>query len=299
MVNIVLIIVAIFITSGIGLFYYVQINNREIRTKQDVSKSTSQEIIAKDSAKKQAESEDISPEKEQKVILDGGDDELLSSKKHAICANNCGSDLIVGAEGLTYGVVLGPDCRCWLDRNLGATRVAISATDESAYGYYYQWGRLTDGHQDENSTTTSVVSVGDIPGHGNFITPYLPPDVYARTPYDWRVPQNDNLWQGANSINNPCPTGWRVPTRPEWDAIANYFAPQNSEGAFNSILKLTLAGLRDRIDGTFTNQGISGWYWSSSSSGGGAIGFVFSNSDGFLEIANSRAEGLTVRCVKD
>jgi uncharacterized protein (TIGR02145 family) len=47
-------------------------------------------------------------------------------------------------------------------------------------------------------------------------------------PYDWRVPQNDNLWQGVDGTNNPCPEGWRIPTQTEWatlvsdEVITNY-----------------------------------------------------------------------------
>jgi hypothetical protein len=46
--------------------------------------------------------------------------------------------------------------RVWLDRNLGATRVAASSTDTEARGYYYQWGRNDDGHEFSLSTTQYV-----------------------------------------------------------------------------------------------------------------------------------------------
>ncbi|MBE8189724.1 MAG: hypothetical protein HAW58_02385 [Candidatus Thioglobus sp.] len=41
--------------------------------------------------------------------------------------------------------------RVWMDRNLGAQRVARSSTDADAFGYLYQWGRAADGHQQRNS----------------------------------------------------------------------------------------------------------------------------------------------------
>ncbi|MFZ1451482.1 MAG: hypothetical protein WAT20_02205, partial [Ferruginibacter sp.] len=44
--------------------------------------------------------------------------------------------------------------KIWMDRNLGASRVATSSTDDLAYGDLYQWGRLTDGHQNRTSGTT-------------------------------------------------------------------------------------------------------------------------------------------------
>ncbi|MCB4775622.1 MAG: hypothetical protein LGB73_02465, partial [Sulfurovum sp.] len=44
--------------------------------------------------------------------------------------------------------------RIWLDRNLGAQKVAESVWDLAAIGWYYQWGRETDGHQFINSPVT-------------------------------------------------------------------------------------------------------------------------------------------------
>lgn len=86
----------------------------------------------------------------------------------------------------------------WMDRNLGASQVATSSTDAAAYGDLYQWGRAADGHQCRTSNTTSTNATTDTPSHGDFI-------LEGGSPQDWRVPQNDNLWQGVNGVNNPCP----------------------------------------------------------------------------------------------
>ena len=98
-----------------------------------------------------------------------------------------------------------------MDRNLGATQAATSSTDVDAYGDLYQWGRRSDGHQCRTSATTSTLSSTDQPAHGNFI-------IAPSSPYDWRSPQNANLWQGVNGINNPCPSGYRLPTEAELEA---------------------------------------------------------------------------------
>ncbi|MCB4755356.1 MAG: hypothetical protein LGB62_07400, partial [Sulfurovum sp.] len=50
-------------------------------------------------------------------------------------------------KGLTYGCVTSKTGRIWLDRNIGASQVATSLSDEASYGYYFQWGRPADGHQ--------------------------------------------------------------------------------------------------------------------------------------------------------
>ena len=207
----------------------------------------------------------------------------------------CGVSTVAGAGGIDYGTVVGPDGKCWLAWNLGATHVAANNSD--AYGYYYQWGRPTDGHQVSNSGTTSANAASDIPGHANFITE-------ADSPYDWRVPQSPNqatLWAGANGgSNNPCPTGWHVPTQPEWATVAGYFSPQTSVGAFNSTLKLPLAGYRHRIDAAlYYFRDRNGYYWSGSPRGTDASDLFFGSSGVAPEDKCSRALGFSVRCVKD
>ncbi|HOI97932.1 MAG TPA: FISUMP domain-containing protein, partial [Candidatus Pacearchaeota archaeon] len=208
----------------------------------------------------------------------------------------CGDYTVQGAGGLAYGTVLGPDGKCWLDRNLGATQVATASNDSASYGYYYQWGRLTDGHQIEDSGVTSVNADRDIPGHANFITE-------DTSPYDWRVPQSPNeavLWAGAGGgSNNPCPAGWHVPTSAEWVTVAGYFSPQTSVGAFNSTLKLPLAGNRNRASASLANRGSSGYYWSGSPSGADAASLYFTSAAVDPAYTLYRAYGFSVRCVKD
>ena len=209
----------------------------------------------------------------------------------------CGSYTVAGAGGINYGTVLGPDGRCWLNRNLGATQVATSsAGDATSWGYYYQWGRPTDGHQIENSGTTDTLSSSDIPGHANFIKSAL-------TPFDWRDPQSLNaltLWAGASGgSNNVCPVGWHVPTQPEWATVAGYFSPQTSVGAFNSTLKLPLAGYRNRAAAGLYDRGSGGNYWSGSPSSTSASYLYFGSGGVYPAYANSRAYGFSVRCVKD
>jgi hypothetical protein len=46
--------------------------------------------------------------------------------------------------------------RVWMYRNLGASRAAMSSSDEDAYGDLYQWGWFGYGHQCRKSDTTST-----------------------------------------------------------------------------------------------------------------------------------------------
>jgi uncharacterized protein (TIGR02145 family) len=181
--------------------------------------------------------------------------------------------------------------KTWMDRNLGATQVATSSTDQNAYGDLYQWGRRADGHQCRTSPTTATLSSIDQPAHGNFIT-------INSGNYDWRSPQNANLWQGVNGVNNPCPSGYRIPTETEINAERLSWSQNNSAGAFASPLKWTLAGTRANLNGTLGNVGSNGDYWSSTVSGTDSR-FLYFNSSYALMIGNNRAGGFTVRCLKD
>ncbi len=181
--------------------------------------------------------------------------------------------------------------RVWMDRNLGARRVAQSSTDSEAYGDLYQWGRASDGHQCRNSTTISSLSGNNQPGHGNFI-------VVSSLPNDWRIPQNDNLWQGENGINNPCPSGYRLPTHTEFHNERLTWSFLNSEGAFSSPLKLPVAGWRNNSNGSLMWVNEAGHYWSSSISSTNAR-YLFIVSNNANIDANPRAVGRSVRCIKD
>jgi hypothetical protein len=178
-----------------------------------------------------------------------------------------------------------------MDRNLGATQVATSSTDAASYGDLYQWGRRADGHQCRTSPTTATLSSIDQPAHGNFIT-------INSGNYDWRSPQNANLWQGVNGVNNPCPSGYRIPTETEMNAELASWTQNNSVGAFASPLKLPVGGYRRVSDNSFLYVGTTGVFWSSTVSGSYSRILHF-NSTNPAMLTSGRGEGGSVRCVKD
>jgi hypothetical protein len=131
----------------------------------------------------------------------------------------------------------------------------------------------------------------DQPAHGNFIT-------ISSGNVDWRSPQNANLWQGVNGVNNPCPSGYRLPTETELNNERLSWGSNNGVGAFAAPLKWTLAGGRLQEDGTLYYVGSYGYYWSSTVSGPASRALYFYSS--FADMNDRwRACGLTVRCVKD
>jgi hypothetical protein len=180
--------------------------------------------------------------------------------------------------------------RTWMDRNLGASRAATSSTDANAYGDLYQWGRFGDGHQCRNSTMTYTLSITDTPGNSNFV-------LTTSSPFDWRSSQNNNLWQGENGINNPCPFGYRIPTIPELDAERLTWSANTSIGAFNSPLKLSLGGYRDRNDGSVVQAGSIGYCLSNGITGNDARNLSFSTTSSGPS-SGPRSFGVPVRCIK-
>ena len=135
------------------------------------------------------------------------------------------------------------------------------------------------------------MSITDAPGNALFITK-------STTDSDWRSGHNVNLWQGVDGINNPCPSGYRIPTETELNAERALFSSQNSAGAFASVLKLTMGGRRSSLVGTVGGNSTGGYYWTSTVLGIQSRGLVFHSSNAFI-ITSDRADGYTVRCIKD
>jgi uncharacterized protein (TIGR02145 family) len=203
----------------------------------------------------------------------------------AICVGgNTGQSSLVTCVTTSTGQV-------WMDRNLGASRIALSPDDTEAYGDLYQWGRLSDGHQERLSEITdyNATSSEDIPGHSKFII----------AEYNWINPANDNLWQKPDNTNNPCPQGFRVPTKDEWNTEINTWEDKNSTGAFDSPLKLVVAGARTRNTGLLFGEDSDGYYWSSDISVSNYAYFFSFHSSSAAYNTQRRAYGKSVRCIKN
>jgi uncharacterized protein (TIGR02145 family) len=214
---------------------------------------------------------------------------------------------------VTYGIITSAKTeRKWMDRNLGATRAATSKEDFLAIGHYFQWGRPADGHQ---RVTRSGLNDGDavgVTGTTSSTSPYetSPIDVPATDKFiidnsiagDWLnpqavVPSESNLWQGTTGKNNPCPTGWKIPTPEEWAAeeltsVTNGF----------SKLKLTYTGFRAFSTGAFGFSTSYAGFWTSGTKigrSGQQLTYIADMDDSYYGSDTNRGNGYPCRCIKE
>lgn len=258
---------------------------------------------------------------------------LLKRALSYIENENCNSNIVqsdyytITHYGLNYKIITSPITgRKWLDRNLGATEECSESrenfsTDEEyvssqkdCFGDYYQWGRLTDGHEKKESKTTNT-RANDITLAGvSFITNKYNPD-------DWTensIQDSNNIDDNGNLRNaqwtkfdgtSICPIGFRVPTSEElYTETTQYHGANdeslgivkviNSDTAFKNFLKFPNSGYRSRQNGQIYYSGYFGVIWSSTAVDTKSKRLYFSR---YLtgEELNDRGNGIPIRCIKN
>ncbi len=189
--------------------------------------------------------------------------------------------------------------KAFMCHNLGADQSADPFTPSwRLNGHYYQWGRAAVAAAGPTGPGSTEANAGSITG--------------------WNTTDAANgAWSDAiKTANDPCPTGFRVPTRAQWDAVLNTSLNTRSYvgtnwtssstdysaglriGTGSSGLFLPAAGLRDDSYGTLLSRGGVGYYWSSTEDGSYAWFLSFSNGYAFTG-SGYRTNGLSVRCVAE
>jgi uncharacterized protein (TIGR02145 family) len=162
----------------------------------------------------------------------------------------------------------------WATANVGAYQ--IFASSETDYGSFYQWGR--------NKAWASS---------GNTVT-------------DWDSSNpSGNDWNGGLG---PCPPGWRLPTKDEFDALTSLttkgWKTKSSINGYEftaggKTLFFPAAGFRSYDDGTLNDQGDYGSYWSATLHGSDNAWCLEFESI-YVDLASyGRSDGISVRCVQN
>ena len=132
---------------------------------------------------------------------------------------------------------------------------------------------------------------------------------------------NDHFWNRESDIEpdktslDPCPAGWRVPTWKELSALGAgnhssivtnvsgitgmWFSGDNEYSASVNAIFLPAAGLRLCDTGVETYRKERGYYWASAPNGVSAFCLNFYGDDARTDISMGRANGSSVRCVKE
>jgi uncharacterized protein (TIGR02145 family) len=204
----------------------------------------------------------------------------------------------------------------FLCHNLGAdTSLDPHTPVVGLQGAYIQWGQRGPNSTNDSSVdwqtavnTSEFAAAPTLANHNN--SPISGWNTTTAADNSWRTAG------GAKTSNDPCPTGYRVPTSAEWTgvntnntasrtgtfsySITNYgaalhYGPDSS----TKLLTLPAAGRRDGPDGTLLYRGGNGYYWSSTESGSNA--FYLSFGDTSVTSANgvSRAGAVSLRCIAE
>lgn len=254
-------------------------------------------------------------------------------------------------QKVRFAAVKMKDGRYWAPINVGAITAKNTAVTSGKitdnYGKLFQWGRYS-GVDVTSSPSGDIVSDSRPVGEGDSgllnMTPWEGKHITSsnsnpNTQNNWLqfVAGQDNpvasamekdawyqqLWNANEGKENsdvvktatdPCPKGWRVPTRAEWIAIGADQEPAQSgtdwddnnkrlsiPGKEGKKLFLPAAGYRHSSTGASNGQGASGNYWSSSVPAGSVdASGVYFHSAGKLNVStNYRANGYSVRCIQE
>jgi uncharacterized protein (TIGR02145 family) len=209
--------------------------------------------------------------------------------------------LNIGGQTCTLDVTVSYVCRAkvtsteyknFMCYNLGSANTSADPFTPTweINGGYWQWGRLA---QAAEGPTATAPNNGAVSG--------------------WNTnAAADGSWaDGSKTANDPCPTGFRVPTKAQWDGVSANNTKTNvgtfgnsatNYGAgvkFGNELMLPAAGLRTDAMGFLGFRGFSGHYWSSAEYGSSNAQYLNVKSSGASTINDKRNFGFSVRCIAD
>ncbi|MGD9686293.1 MAG: FISUMP domain-containing protein [Desulfobacter sp.] len=225
------------------------------------------------------------------------------------CIEDDGSSEVIGECGAYVAPGVWKEFDCYNLAAIGKTTNDDPFTPSwRLIGGYWQWGRKgPDSSQWYNTNTANFA-------HG----PTGPDAVYANDGEisGWDTSYADNgAWSDSEkTANDPCPSGYRVPTQSQWQGVVenniqitvgtwsdddtNY----SSGRFFGDNLILPAAGNLYDYNGSLFSRGDHGYYWSSTEySGRSSIAWnLCVYSSGAISMAYStRSYGFSVRCIAE
>ena len=121
-------------------------------------------------------------------------------------------------------------------------------------------------------------------------------------------------WYAVDDSRELCPSGWQVPTDPEWTVMTGLLRGASiaghkmkmthgwgSEGnGTNSSQFEGFPGGKRMAAGQFSNSRSGGYWWSSSSDGSSAwLRYLSADFDNVYRISHLQQNGFSVRCIRD
>ncbi len=188
--------------------------------------------------------------------------------------------------------------RKFMCHNLGAanTNAAPLIPGWEVNGAYWQWGRQAQAAAGPSGPANDQANTGEINGWNTTVAP-------------------DNSWlDGSKLVNDPCPSGFIVPSKAQWDGvlknntlnkIGTWVAGSTNYGCgvrIGNELMLPASGARYNVNkGKLTGRGFSLVYWSSTRIDGTGNSWslnIPAESTSGLTVISDRREGLSVRCIE-
>ena len=218
-------------------------------------------------------------------------------------ALNIGGETCPLYIGVGCGAYVGTDqWKVFLCHNLAAANTSADPFTPSweIIGGYWQWGRTGPSSSQWLNTNTSNFAHGPT---GTSLS-----QANSGIISGWSSTEAPN---GSWLLSSPCPQGFRVPSKSQWEAVlANNIQSSTgswiesstnySSGRFlGPNLMLPATGGRAFDDGQLSGRGEYGIYWSNTENVPGfAWSLVVSNGNAFVN-GNSRRSGFSLRCVAE
>jgi uncharacterized protein (TIGR02145 family) len=214
-----------------------------------------------------------------------------------IGGQTCTLDVTVSSTPVCRAKVNATDYKNFMCYNLGAANTSADPFTPSweINGGYWQWGRSAQATAGPTGPDAGQANNGAVSG------------------WNTTYPANGSWADGSKTANDPCPAGYRIPTKAQWDGVSanntytnvgTFTSSATNYGSgkkFGDQLMLPAAGGRNGGSGALYNRGGTGFYWSSTELVNNSAWDLYFGSSGATTdyFDGSRNYGFSVRCVAE